>query len=106
MSENFVLSLDENSVRFTPSGEIAVMDAIRALSESDGAEEIWQRLKNENPQILSHCRQFHFSKNKSDMVSGVGTNRNVAVRLYPGSKPAAPIGNQAIIICCLYAVRP
>jgi DNA-binding transcriptional LysR family regulator len=45
--------LEENSVRFTPSGEIAVTDAINALNESDGAEEIWQRLKNENPEILS-----------------------------------------------------
>jgi len=45
MSKEFVLSLEENSVRFTPSGEIAVIDAINALSESDGAEEIWQRFK-------------------------------------------------------------
>jgi len=70
MSEEFVLSLEENSVRFTPSGEIAVMDAINALSASDGAEEIWQQLKNKNPAILSQCRQFQFSKNKSVMVVG------------------------------------
>ena len=68
MSEEFVLSLAHNSVRFTPSGEVAVMDAINALSESDGAEEIWLRLKNENPEILKHCKQFHFSKNQSVMV--------------------------------------
>jgi hypothetical protein len=68
MPKEFVLSLEENSVRFTPSGEIAVIDAIKALSESDGAEELWQRLKNENPEILSHCKQFHFSKSKSVMV--------------------------------------
>ena len=69
MPKEFVLSLEENSVRFTPSGEIAVIDAIKALSESDGAEEIWQRLKNENPEILSHCKQFYFSKSKSVMVA-------------------------------------
>ena len=68
MSEKFVLSLEENSVRFTPRGEIAVIDAIKALIESEGAEEIWQQLKNENPEILSHCRRFHFSKSKSVMV--------------------------------------
>jgi len=70
MSKEFILSLEKNSVRFTPSGEIAVIDAINALSESDGAEEIWQRLKNENPEILSHCKPFHFSKNKSVIVVG------------------------------------
>jgi hypothetical protein len=68
MPREFVLSMEENFIRFTPSGEIAVIDAIKALSESDTAEEIWQTLKKENPQILSHCRQFHFSKNKSALV--------------------------------------
>ena len=69
MPKKFILSMEENSVRFTPSGEIAVIDAIKALSQSDTAEKIWQTLKNKNPEILSHCRQFHFSKNKSVMVA-------------------------------------
>jgi hypothetical protein len=68
MPKKFVLSMQENSVRFTPSGEIAVIDAIKALSESDTAEEIWQTLREENPGILSHCRRFHFSRNKSALV--------------------------------------
>lgn len=69
MPKEIVLSLEENSVRFTPSGEIAVIDAIKALSESETAEEIWQALKDGNPEILSHCRRFHFSKNKSAIVA-------------------------------------
>jgi hypothetical protein len=69
MPKKFVLSMQENSVRFTPSGEIAVIDAIKALSESDTAEEIWQTLKEENPEILSHCRRFHFAKNNSTLVA-------------------------------------
>jgi hypothetical protein len=69
MPKEFVLSLEENSVRFTPSGEIVVIDAIKALSESDAAEEIWETLKDENPEILSHCRRFNFSKNKSAIVA-------------------------------------
>jgi hypothetical protein len=68
MPKKFILSMKENSVRFTPSGEIAVIDAIRALSESDTAEEIWETLQDENPEVLSHCKRFHFSKNKSIMV--------------------------------------
>jgi hypothetical protein len=68
MPKEFVLRTEENCVRFTPSGEIAVIDAIKALSESDTAEEIWQTLKGENPEIFSHCRQYHFSKNKSALV--------------------------------------
>jgi hypothetical protein len=69
MSKEFVLNMEENYVRFTPSGEIAVLDAIKALSESGTAEEIWKTLKYENPEVLSHCRRFHFSKNKSAMVA-------------------------------------
>jgi hypothetical protein len=68
MPKEFVLGLAENSVRFTPSGEIAVIDAIKALSESDMAEDIWETLKDENPEILSHCKRFHFSKTKPEMV--------------------------------------
>ena len=68
MPKEFVLSLEENSVRFTPSGEIAVIDAIKVLSESDAAEDIWQALKDENPEILSHCKRFHFSKTKPVVV--------------------------------------
>jgi hypothetical protein len=69
MPKQFVLSMQENSVRFTPSGEIAVIDAIKALSESDTAEQIWQTLKEENPEILSLCRRFHFSENNSALVA-------------------------------------
>jgi hypothetical protein len=76
MPNEFVLRMEENSVRFTPRGEIAVIDAIKALSESDTAEEIWQTLKKENPQILSHCRRFNFAKNKSALVvDGQGWER-------------------------------
>jgi hypothetical protein len=68
MSKKFVLDLEDNSVRFTPSGEIAVLDAIKLLSDSDIAEEIWATLKDENPEILSHCKRFHFSKDKTAVV--------------------------------------
>jgi hypothetical protein len=69
MPKKFVLNLEENSVRFTPSGEIAVIDAIKLLSDSDTAEEIWNTLKDENPEILAHCKRFYFSKNKTAVVA-------------------------------------
>jgi hypothetical protein len=68
MPKEFVLCLEEDFVRFTPSGEIAVIDAIKALSVSDTAEDIWEALKDQNPEILSHCKRFHFSKNISAIV--------------------------------------
>jgi hypothetical protein len=68
MPKEFVLSLDENSVRLPPNGEMAVLDAIKALSASISAEEIWKKLRDENPEILSHCKRFSFSKTKSVIV--------------------------------------
>ena len=68
MPMEFILSLEENRVRFTPNGEIAVIDAIKMLAEFDTAEEIWKTLKDKNPEILSHCKQFHFSKSESVTV--------------------------------------
>ena len=44
MTREFVLDLEKNFVRFTPNGEIAVIDAIKALGKSDTAEEIWETL--------------------------------------------------------------
>ena len=69
MLKEFVFSMEENSVRFTPTGEIAVIDAIQALSESDNPEKIWRTLMEEKPEILSHCRKFQFSKNRSTLVA-------------------------------------
>ena len=69
MPKEFVLSLNENFVRFTPNGEIAVIDAIKVLAEPGTAEKIWKALKDENPEILSHCKRFHFPKSKSVMVA-------------------------------------
>lgn len=69
MPKEYVLSMEENRIRFTPSGEIAVMDAIKALCEPDSAEEIWQWVADENPKILAHCKPFHFPRSKSVMVA-------------------------------------
>jgi len=76
MPKEFVLRLEENTVRLTPDGEIAVIDAIKALSESDRAEEIWKMLQDKNPEILSHCRRFYFTKSDSVLVAdSLGWNR-------------------------------
>jgi hypothetical protein len=52
--KEFVLSLNENFVRFTPNGEIAVIDAVEMLSGSDSAEAIWKTSRDENSEILIH----------------------------------------------------
>ena len=69
MAQEFVLRLEKNSVRITPDGEVAVIDAIKALIESDDAEEIWRKLQDENPEIISYCKRARFSDSKSVLVA-------------------------------------
>jgi hypothetical protein len=56
------VSLDEHAIRFTPDGKIAVMDAIRALSEKSDAGHIWRDLSQNNPEIITLCDHYKFQK--------------------------------------------
>lgn len=60
MEEALVVTLDNETVRFTPNGRVSVIDAIRAVSNSNRAYEIWERLKTEQPEILIHCENYSF----------------------------------------------
>ncbi|MEJ2730576.1 MAG: hypothetical protein P8185_19100 [Deltaproteobacteria bacterium] len=66
--KHYSMKLDGDRVRFTPDGKIAVVDAIRALSASKGAERIWQSLKEERPEFRALCQHYNFKKDKTDSV--------------------------------------
>jgi hypothetical protein len=55
------LQLDEDTVRFTPDGSIAVVDAIGALSKSPRPGRIWNTLRRDHPEIVTLCTDFNFS---------------------------------------------
>ena len=56
----FSVHFDGDPIRFSPSGEVCVMDAIRALTGLDDAEPVWEELKERQPGLLADCREFHF----------------------------------------------
>ena len=60
MEEALVIALDNETVRFTPDGRVSVIDAIRAVSNSNRPWEIWERLKTQQPEILIHCEDYSF----------------------------------------------
>jgi hypothetical protein len=66
--KHFTMKLDGDSVRFTPDGKIAVVDAIKALSDQDGAERIWESLKKERPEFKDLCQRYNFQEKKLDFV--------------------------------------
>jgi len=66
--KHFTMKLDGDSVRFTPDGKIAVVDAIKALSARQGAEHIWQSLKEDRPEFRDLCQSYNFQESKTDSV--------------------------------------
>jgi len=54
------LALDQHPIRFTPDGKVAVMDAIRALSDLTDSGRIWHSLSQTHPEIISLCDTYHF----------------------------------------------
>ena len=66
--KHFMMQLDGDRVRFTPDGKVAVIDAIKALSAREGAERIWESLKEERPEFKALCQSYHFQEDKIDSV--------------------------------------
>jgi hypothetical protein len=66
--KHYSMKLDGDSVRFTPDGKIAVVDAIRALSARKGANRIWKSLKAERPEFKDLCQSYTFKGDKTDSV--------------------------------------
>jgi len=69
MKPAMTLQLEEDTVRFTPDGRIAVVDAINALSESGSPESIWKSLRRDHPDIVNLCTDFNFSENQAASVA-------------------------------------
>jgi hypothetical protein len=63
------LQLDEDTVRFTPDGSIAVVDAIGVLSQSPRPERIWNALRRDHPETTSLCTDFKFSGDQAASVA-------------------------------------
>ncbi|MGD1967534.1 MAG: hypothetical protein PVJ35_05040 [Desulfobacterales bacterium] len=65
---HYKMKLDNDSIRFTPDGKVAVVDAIKALSARDDAGGIWESLKNQYPELKEICQIYGFKEDESDCV--------------------------------------
>ena len=68
MKRYYTIRMDDQAVRFTPAGEVAVVDAIQALSGSDHAGFIWRDIRRAHPKIARRCHDYPFRKNASTEV--------------------------------------
>jgi hypothetical protein len=63
--EDYVtLQLEDDAIRFTPDGRIAVVDAIGALSQADCPVCIWEDLKRANPELSEMHADYTFPEEK------------------------------------------
>jgi hypothetical protein len=60
MGRPVIVDLDDIPLRFTPEGKVSVLDAIKAVSNSNSSNTIWERLKKAHPEILNHCEDYSF----------------------------------------------
>ena len=68
MEHQFTLKLDNDPIRFTPDGKVAVVDAIKALSALGEPESVWESLKAERPEIKEVYQDYDFAESKSEAV--------------------------------------
>jgi len=60
MEQDLIVNLDSVPLRFTPEGKVSVVDAIRAVSNSNHPHSIWENLKAEHPGVLMDCEDYSF----------------------------------------------
>ena len=73
MDQALTITLDNDSVRFTPDGKVSVVDAIKMVTGSDNPWSIWENLKAEHRDLLTDCEE-HASQNEGavPVVGGEG----------------------------------
>jgi len=69
MKKFITLALGDDTVRFTPDGRIAVIDAIAALSQSASAVGTWRELKRLHPKLEKWCDLYNFISEKNVPVA-------------------------------------
>ncbi len=72
MIKSLTLTLDDDQVRFTPDGKVALMDMIAALSDSDEPEAIWEEMVSQNPEMRAYCEDFEYKDETIKVVDSEG----------------------------------
>jgi len=62
MEQTLVVQFDDDPIRFTPEGKVFVLDAIKALTQSEHPKDLWESLKQKYPEILVHCENRCFQR--------------------------------------------
>lgn len=88
MENNIILEEGGDPIRFTPDGKVAVMDAVRALGDSDHWTALWDRVVSENPDILRYCETYHFENETGHLVVDSEGWERIAILLFESMSDA------------------
>ena len=68
--ETVNLTLDQDEIRFTPEGKIAVVDAIEALTGAHDGTSVWENMVDGHPELHAWYDTYHFPTSEATPVVG------------------------------------
>lgn len=69
MKKTVTMNIEGENIRFTEDGKISVIDAIAALSEDRCPTCIWEKLRQENPQLDASFEEYAFKEGEPVAVA-------------------------------------
>jgi len=63
------LTIDQDTIKFTPDGKIAVLDAIASLCAELEMPNLWQRLISFHPELAEVCASYSFANQPPALVA-------------------------------------
>jgi hypothetical protein len=69
MAEPITVVVDNERIKFTPGGKVAVLDAIASLCPGEDTQALWERLLRQQPELNGLCEDYPFSRRKSTLVT-------------------------------------
>jgi hypothetical protein len=79
MVKSLKLTLEDDEVKFTPDGKVAIVDAIGALSNDDDPGFIWETLKAAHPEIRQYCQDFQYKHETISVTDSRGWEKIEAI---------------------------
>lgn len=69
MYDPVMVTIDQDTIKFTPEGKIDVLDAIASLGAAQDPPALWQRLLLLNPELAALCQSYPFANQPPSLVA-------------------------------------
>lgn len=69
MPDAITVVVDQECIKFTPDGKVAVLDAIASLCADEDTTVLWKRLLIQHPELNGLCESYRFSRQRPALVT-------------------------------------